>query len=141
MVIDHIGYLVKDINKSIDFFRQLGYSQETEVYIDNVSDGCNNPRNVYICFIQNESTRVELVSPIDEESDVFSTLKRQGEGPYHICYQVDDLDKQTELLKKSGWLVLKRPSKAIAFDYARVVFLFKRGVGLIELVEKREQDV
>ncbi len=98
-------------------------------------DDDNPARNVYICFLRNETTRVELVSPIDENSDVYSTLKRQGERPYHICYRVQDIEVQALELHKSGWMILKRPAKAIAFDYAQVVFLFKCGVGIIELVE------
>ncbi|MDO5444262.1 MAG: VOC family protein [Eubacteriales bacterium] len=135
MTVDHIGYLSSDINKSIQAFEQIGYVQESEILIDNIPDDNNTIRNVYICFVRNDSTRVELVSPIDEKSDVFFTIRRQGEGPYHICYQVDNLEEQIQQLKKMGWMVLKRPAKAMAFDYSRVVFLFKRGVGMIELVE------
>ena len=138
MKIDHIGYLVKDINRSIEVFKLLGFSQETDIITDDIADGDNNARNVLLCFMNNETTRVELVSPIDENSDVYATIKRQGEGPYHICYRVADLEESIAELKASGWLVLKRPAKALAFDFSRVVFLFKRGAGMIELVETKE---
>lgn len=137
MKIEHVGYLCKDINKSIKAFLSLGYEQETAVFEDNVKDGDNKARNVNICFLRNGNYRVELVSPIDETSDVYATIKRQGEGPYHICYQVDDLESSVIELKQSGWMVLRRPAKAIAFNNNRVVFLFKAGVGTIELVEMR----
>ncbi|WP_295067022.1 VOC family protein [Ruminococcus sp.] len=137
MKVDHIGYLCKDIKKSIELFLALGYEQESEVYEDNVSDGDSKPRNVYICFLRNEGTRIELVSPIDEASDVYSTLKRQGEGPYHVCYQVQNLEDSIQELKTSGWMVLKRPAKAMAFRYRQVAFLFKTGAGTIELVEMK----
>ena len=127
MKIDHIGYLCKDINKSIDVFHSLGYEQESGVIKDNIPDGDNKARNVFICFLRNGENRVELVSPINEASDVYATIKRQGEGPYHICYQVEDLEISVSELKKSGWMVLKRPAKAIAFNNKRVVFLFKVG--------------
>ena len=85
--------------------------------------------------MKNEETCIELVSPIDESSDVYSTLKRQGEGPYHICYEVDSLKDSVNELTKQGWLVLRRPAKAMAFDYSEVVFLFRQNIGIIELVE------
>lgn len=135
MKVDHIGYLTSDINKSIPVFQQLGYTLETDIYTDNVPDGSNAARNVYLCFLRNETTRVELVSPIDDKSDVASTIKRQGEGPYHICYRVNDLDENIAEMKSSGWMLLKRPAKAMAFKNARVAFLFKKGAGMIELVE------
>ena len=136
MKVDHIGYLVTNIEKSIEIFRQIGYEKESEIYIDNQCDGESTARNVYICFLQNETERIELVSPIDEKSDVYSTLKRQGEGPYHICYQVKDLEDSISELKASGWMLMKRPAKAIAFDNRNVAFLFRKGVGTIELVEE-----
>lgn len=137
MKINHIGYLVKDIAKSISIFQQLGYVQASEVYRDNYvpEGGGYKARNVYICFMKNDENCVELVSPIDESSDVFSTLKRQGEGPYHICYEVESLKDSVSSLIKEGWLVLKRPASAIAFDGADVVFLFRNNIGMIELVE------
>lgn len=138
MIIDHIGYLVKDINKSIEGFKSLGFTQETDVITDDIADGKNGARNVLLCFLKNDTTRIELVSPIDEESDVYATLKRQGEGPYHICYRVVDIEEGITELKALGWLVLKRPAKAVAFDFSCVAFLFKRGVGMIELVETKE---
>lgn len=138
MIIDHIGYLVKDINKSIEVFKSLGFTQETDIITDDILDEENNARNVLLCFMDNETTRVELVSPINESSDVYATLKRQGEGPYHICYRVPDIEESITRLKTSGWLVLKRPSKAVAFDFSCVAFLFKRGAGMIELVETKE---
>lgn len=137
MKIDHIGYLCRNIEKSIELFSQLGYKRESQIFMDNKPDGENKARNVYICFLQNGDSRIELVSPINDSSDVFATLKRQGEGPYHICYQVTDLDESIKEFTKHGWLILKRPAKAMAFDNARVVFLFRTGVGTIELVEMR----
>lgn len=137
MRIDHIGYLCKDINKSIEVFLSLGYKQETEIFEDSVQAGDNKPRNVFICFLRNGDYRVELVSPIDEMSDVYATIKRQGEGPYHICYQVEDLEESVLELKKAGWMMLKRPAQAIAFDNKLVAFLFKAGAGTIELVEMK----
>ncbi len=137
MKVDHIGYLCSDMEKSIREFEQLGYVKQSDVYLDNIPDG-GASRDVYICFLKNEQTWVELVSPMNEQSDVFNTLKRQGEGPYHICYQAECLETRIEELRKSGWMLLKRPAKAIAFQNARVAFLFRYGVGMIELVETKE---
>lgn len=135
MKIDHIGYLSKDIYASIDAFKTLGYTQVTEIFRDDIENSDGSKRNVFLCFLDNGGTRIELVSPIDESSDVYDRLKRHGEGPYHICYQVRDLESAIANLKRDRWLVLKPPVPAIAFDGARVAFLVKTGVGLIELVE------
>ena len=143
MKVDHIGYLCTDIQKSIAKFQALGYRKASAVHSDNqpnyVEQGWGS-RYVYICFMENGNTRVELVSPMNEESDVWQTLKRQGEGPYHICYSVRNLDAEIDELKKDGWMLLKRPAVAVAFDGARVAFMFCRGAGVIELVETEDEE-
>lgn len=138
MKIDHIGYLVDNIEKGISVFESLGYHRITDVIIDDIEYDGHAPRNVYLCFMENEGLRIELVSPINEKSDVIKTLKRQGEGPYHICYQTNNLTEEVLRLKKESWIIIKQPEKAVAFNYAKVSFLFKKGAGLIELVEVLE---
>ena len=39
MKVNHIGYLVKDINKSVQIFQSLGYVKESEIYQDNYVQG------------------------------------------------------------------------------------------------------
>ena len=39
MKVNHIGYLVKDINKSVQIFQSLGYVKESEIYRDNYVQG------------------------------------------------------------------------------------------------------
>lgn len=141
MKIDHIGYLSKDIYASINAFKTLGYTQVTEIFRDDIENSDGSKRNVFICFLENNGTKVELVSPIDETSDVHDRLQRHGEGPYHICYQTQNLETAITDLKKNMWLVLKPPTPAIAFDNANVAFLVKKGVGLIEVVEIKEDTL
>lgn len=78
MKIDHIGYLCMDIKKSITEFEALGYVKVSEVFVDNEPDVEGKSRDVYICFLDNAGIKVELISPIDSNSDVFKTLQRQG---------------------------------------------------------------
>lgn len=139
MEIDHIGYLSSNIEKSVIEFESLGYKCITDIIWDNIEHDGRPARNVKICFLSNKAVNIELVSPIDETSDVYNTLKRQGEGPYHICYQVNDLNYKIDELKRDSWLIIKKPESAIAFHNAKVAFLFKKGIGLIELVEKNNE--
>ena len=127
MFVDHIGYLTHDINKAILLFTQMGFVQETEIIVGCGSDGERfAPRNVYLCFLTNGDYRVELVSPVDEHSIVSKILKKQGDGPYHICYQVSDIYEKIEQLKASGWLVIQKPASAIAFKGGTVAFFLKK---------------
>ncbi len=145
MKIDHIGYLTKDINKSIVFFTSPaggGFHQTTDVIKDDQSsEEKTAPRNVYLCFLRNEQGyTIELVSPMQETSSVTGLLAKQGEGPYHICYQTKKIHQSIEQMKKDGWILVKAPAPAVAFQGAPVAFLFRNGIGLIELVERNAPD-
>ena len=133
MFVDHIGYLTHDINKAILLFTQMGFVQETEIIVDDQA-GCGSdgerfaPRNVYLCFLTNGDYRVELVSPVDEHSIVSKILKKQGDGPYHICYQVSDIYEKTSPQRR----LLSRGGGTVAF-------LYKKNIGMIELVAVRKE--
>lgn len=134
MEIEHIGYLSRDIETSLNKFRALGFIQDSEI-IEDINTKAYEGRGIRICFIRNAAIRIELVQPICKNTSVYTMLKKVGEGPYHICYQVENLENSICELTEQGWMLISNPAPAIAFNYARVAFLFNNGVGLIELVE------
>ena len=85
MKIDHTGYLVRDMEKALAQFEALGYTRDTDIIEDSAT------RNVALCFLHNGAVRIELVSPLHNgrPSVVDATLQRQGDGPYHICYRLE----------------------------------------------------
>jgi catechol 2,3-dioxygenase-like lactoylglutathione lyase family enzyme len=80
---------------------------------------------------------VELVFPGDEPGPIDALLKRAGPGPYHLCFQVDDIEAARDQLDEAGHRVLPvvPPTPAILFGGRRVAFFQVHGFGLIELVE------
>lgn len=135
MEIDHVGYLTRDIKASITYFQNMGYQVESDIIYD-VPEGAYEGRNILICFLRNGAYRIELVQPYDQSSVVSQTIKRQGEGPYHICYRTHDLQRKMAELKMEGFVIIKDIQKAVAFHGAEVAFLYKKNVGLIELLEE-----
>ena len=129
MQVDHIGYVVKSIEKSVMEFEKLGYAKNSDFFID-------ENRNVKIQFIKNNETVVELIEPMNENADAYAYYKKINNGPYHICYKVKDIDNSIKQFVRDGYLLVKEKEKAIAFDNKCVAFLFKNAVGLIELVEE-----
>lgn len=132
MKIHHIGYAVKSIEKSRNTFLQMGYQDEGEITIDYA-------RNVKILFMLNDGYRIELIEVYDAEksSPIDSTLSKQKDMaiPYHICYEVRDIQLKIKELQKAKFVLAEPPKKAPAINNANVAFLYKRTVGLIELVE------
>ena len=130
MTFDHIGYAVDDIEKAKKTMTFLGWT-----FGDVIED---EDRGVYLCFGDMNGARVELVCPIkkDASSVIDAWLSKIGPTPYHICYEVDSLEESLAELRKQRFIMVKKPSQAVALENKRVCFLFNKDVGLIELVEK-----
>ena len=56
-------------------------------------------------------------------------------GPYHTCYEVDDLEAIVAFLRHHRLFPVIKPVPAVAFDMRRVVFMWGESSGLLELLE------
>ncbi len=128
MKVHHVGYFVKNIEKSLKTFMSLGYEVEQETVRDEY-------RGIDITFLMKDGYRVELVSPYTQESVVYDLRKKMGNSPYHICYEVDNLDTAIEELQEQRFVVSQEPHEAVAIEGKRVCFLVHGQIGIIELVE------
>lgn len=125
---DHVGYAVSDINKSLKIFLDLGYKKLRDVIVD-------EHRHIKIAFLRIGNLKVELISPTDDMSPVKGYLKKNGNTPYHICYRVDNLDETIEILRKFRFKVIEKANTSIALDNKKIAFLYHIDYGLLELVE------
>ena len=129
MRIDHVGYAVHDIETATPSFLSLGYrlcEAETE----------DRERGVKILFLSNPGgAKIELVAPLGENSPVSAWLKKNGNSPYHICYESDNIAADVVELKNKGFISVKPPLPAPALRGRQVAFLYGKHTGLIELAE------
>lgn len=79
---------------------------------------------------------IELLAPHDEKSPINNILKKTGVSPYHICYEVDDIETSFADLKKEKFMPVSKIKVSNAFDNHKVCFFFKKDIGLIEIIEK-----
>ena len=129
----HIGIACRDIVKSQAFYTAMGY-QASPVVDDPL-------QHVRICFLDKEGApRLELLEPLDDQSPVARTLSTVGVSPYHLCYEVEDIDAAITALRGQRFLLVKEPLPACAMDGKRVAFLFQKNTGLIELVESSHHE-
>ena len=130
--IDHIGYVTKNIEKTAETFKILGYSAE-EV----VNDDTQKTR---ICFLRKKGeVSIELVEPYPENTTMLNMLKK-GATPYHTCYAVPDIQVTFEQLKELGFTPLFNPVPAPAFDNRLICYFWKKDTGLIEIVEQEKGE-
>lgn len=129
MKIHHIGYLVKNIDKAKAGFEDMGYEAVSDITHDEI-------RGVDIMFMENDGYCIELVSPYTKDSITAGLMKTHRNSPYHICYEVDDIEKMAEEFRNKGFITMDEPTAAPAFSGKRVCFLLSSKIGMIELVEK-----
>ncbi len=130
MKLHHIGYAIKDIEKSIPAFELLGFEKINEVIYD-------KERNVKIQLLKNESRLVELIAPLSEESPVSLIIEKNGNTPYHLCYNTDAIFETIQNLRKNEYVLIEPPEPALAFNGKLAAFLFHKEVGIIELLETK----
>lgn len=129
MEIDHIGYAVKNIEKSIDNFSNLGYK-----FGEIIKD---EKRHIYICFGTLGDIRIELCAPFrNVPSPVDEWVKKNGCSPYHVCYISEHIEEDIQVLEQKRYKIIVPLEEACAFGGKRVVFMYNLSVGIIEIVEK-----
>lgn len=125
--INHIGYAVKDIQKTAELYVQAGWTL-SEVYEEQV-------QNTKIAFLTKTGMpKIELVSPLKGDSPVDNIIKKMSVTPYHICYNVEDIDQAVEDLYDEGFKPLFMPVESIAMDNHQICYLFHQHIGFIEIV-------
>jgi methylmalonyl-CoA/ethylmalonyl-CoA epimerase len=126
----HIGYVTDSIENTAKIYLKAGY-QATSKIEDEI-------QGVYICFLTKDGfPQIELIEPVSEVSSVNKILKKNGVTPYHVCYEVDDINNAFDILvDEQGYIPLFRPVEAIGLNNKLICYLYKKEVGFIELVNK-----
>ncbi len=80
-------------------------------------------------------TRLEVLEPLPG-SNLEKVLQERGEGMHHICFDVEDIERELELLADRGVNLIDR--KARRGLEGRVAFIHPRATGgvLIELCQR-----
>jgi methylmalonyl-CoA/ethylmalonyl-CoA epimerase len=127
----HIGIACRDISKTQAFYLDMGYKASPVV---------EDPlQHVRISFLDKDGEpRLELLEPLDGQSPVARTLATAGVAPYHMCYEVDDMEAAISSLRNRRFLLVSGPVPACAMENRRVAFMFQKNNGLIELVEEKQ---
>lgn len=117
MVIDHLGVVVKSIEKSIEYWKNVfGYKQMTEIVI-------NSRQKVKVVFLSKEnSILIKLIEPTDETSPAFSAA-RKGGGLHHLGFRCKDINEEIIRLKGLGLRVITTPQPGEAFENNPIAFL------------------
>jgi len=132
MKLHHIGVAVKSIRKAVEYYvGTFGFRKASEtLHVPT--------ENVRVCMIEApDGVLIELVEGLSDDSPVKEVLSRPGAGPYHLCYEVPDLDATIERLRSEHCFLLKRFDRP-AYGHRRFAFLLTPDRQLFELCERDE---
>ncbi len=127
--VDHIGIAVKNLETSIPLYERLlnspCYKKETVA-----------SEEVQTAFFLQNATKIELLESSQPNGVIAKFIEKRGEGMHHIAFEVPDILKEMERLKKLGFTLLNETPKKGA-DNKLVCFVHPKqtqGV-LIELCQ------
>ncbi|MBS1231668.1 MAG: methylmalonyl-CoA epimerase [Bacteroidetes bacterium] len=133
MKIDHICFAVKNISEGISYWEDVfGYRQMTEVIV-------NSLQKVKVSFLcKEDSMLVKLIEPLADNQSLVNFVNRGG-GFHHLCFRVEDMDKQISELKGKGLLMLVPPQPGEAFNNHDIAFMLARNGLNVELIDTSEK--
>ena len=101
----HIGVVVKDIDKAIEFFRSTYDTRRWQVvgeYLPRKEDLiAGETFKLKIALIELGAVTLELLQPLGKEKSPWSQfLETNGDGLHHIAYRVSNFDEIISKLKE-----------------------------------------
>jgi methylmalonyl-CoA/ethylmalonyl-CoA epimerase len=130
MRLHHVAYVTRSVaEKMAQFSEMLGCRPAGPIVTDEV-------QGVRIQFMEmSDGSLLELLEPYGERSPVKRHLLKGG-GIYHVCFEVDDLDRTLRRLQEAGdAIVVGEAGPAPAINNRRVAFVVTTTGDLFEFVE------
>lgn len=132
MKLHHTGYLTGNIKETAKAFEILGYVAQP-IFDDSI-------QKCFICFLKRAKGEplIELVQPYEDNKTMQKMLIKRGVSPYHLCYEVEDVQATyEELSEKEGWLPIFAPVEAVAFDNRKITYFMNAETGFVEFVNEK----
>ena len=129
----HIGVAVQDAEKTAKLYEKtLGL---TIAHDETVMD--QGVRAIMLLQQNTNSTAIELLEPVVDESSISKFLEKRGEGMHHVCYLVKDIKYGIEsLIKNNIEMIDLEPREGL--NNTLVAFAHPKSLNgvLIELAQK-----
>jgi catechol 2,3-dioxygenase-like lactoylglutathione lyase family enzyme len=133
----HVGYIVRDLKKSVADFQRLFDLQDEDIRIIPPFD---LPSDSRFAFFHADSLDFELIEPI---ADHFKEiLFNSGVGINHICFTVDDIESAVEdMVAKGVRPGHVTPNGIIKMPHQKMIYFNPEDTGeiLIEYIEEIKQ--
>jgi methylmalonyl-CoA/ethylmalonyl-CoA epimerase len=113
--VEHIGVIVKDVNKAIEHYERLGIGpcrhlsatyQMREMWGKPIPNDVVTGKHARVEL--GPSLFIELIEPVAEGTFWMDFLKTKGEGMQHLAYRVEDIEKTEAELIAVGFDIIYR---------------------------------
>jgi len=104
--VDHIGIVVKDIDKAVAHYQALGigpFKKANIIVKDRIEYGKPTSNHKEIRMAKIGDFCIEMMQPVSGESFPKRFLESRGEGINHLAFSVDDINKETAKLIDKGF--------------------------------------
>jgi len=89
--LDHVAVLVRDTSTALEFYTgRLGLEVASSEELDSP--------HVRLTYLDAGNAYIQLVEPLDGDSQLSSWLDEHGEGLHHVCFGVDDVAEAVKVL-------------------------------------------
>jgi methylmalonyl-CoA/ethylmalonyl-CoA epimerase len=118
--IDHVGIAVRDLDEAIRVYeRRLGLRASARERLE--SEG------IEVAMIPIGESRIELITPLGNDSTVEKFLRERGEAVHHVAYATDDIGASLRLAASDGAQLLDEVARPGAHA-TRIGFVHPRSV-------------
>ena len=124
--VDHIAIATPDLEASLKLWKDaLGITCD---HVEELPD-----RGIRVAMLPIGDTRIELVAPLHDKSEVSAFLEKRGGGIHHIALATDDVDGDVQELTDKGVRMAQAPAPGA--HGCRVAFVHPKATGgvLLEL--------
>ncbi len=130
LTLNHIALAVKSISDSLKIWQGL-FGLELLETVD-VPE-----QKVRVAILELGDVHIELLEPLNPESTVAKFIEKRGEGLHHLAFEIENIEKTLEDLKKSGVKFIDEKPRKGAMD-SKIAFIHPSSTGgvLVELCQK-----
>jgi methylmalonyl-CoA/ethylmalonyl-CoA epimerase len=133
----HVGVAVPALDPAMESLSTLfGYKVVSGPFDDPI-------QKVAVKFLttsDQDTTEIELIAPLTEDSPIRAMLSKGGGGAYHLCFETNDIDGALNHAKSNGCIIVSGPVPAVAFGGRRIAWIYTRLRQLFELVEAKAAE-
>lgn len=128
----HVGVAVPALDPATESLTALfGYKVVSGPFDDPIQKVSVN----FLTTSPQDTTEIELIAPLTEDSPIKAMLAKGGGGAYHLCFETNNMELALTHATSNGCILVSGPVPAVAFQNRRIAWIYTKARQLFELVE------